>query len=196
MTTHTAMANTAEIDFSSEKSLWPVLDVGTKLLSHEKRKAVLEERLASDEDIQTRAHSERWGAEEDRSIVPGPDTFNDLQRITQRRLGYRSGRRIKKLSSYKAGWDSYDARAASPLSASLLAAFLFTYKVFPTKPSIFLTRNGYFELAWENRKGQRLSVVFEDASCRVSTEEWEGEFRVFGAYDVNKVAHSLNENPE
>ena len=184
------MTNTAVLDQPSEFALWPAYDCSQGDNSR-KHKHGLTSELTTVQYVRICSRDDSWDDIVFRTIIPQPNVLSELQRIVRRNLGYRSARRLKKLTSYEAGWDGCDSKTASPYSANLLAAFLTTYEKFPTNPSIFLTHNGYLELSWEDRKGQLVSVVFEDEACKVKTGNLDGEFSVDGPYDIQKVAQAL-----
>lgn len=110
-----------------------------------------------------------WSITPARMLVASNRAVENLRSIIRVRFGFLAARRFRKLASYQLGWDGDQARSLSPDSAALAAAFIRAFGSFPTKPSLFLTRNGGFALSWNKMTGDSIEVTFEDFQCRISS---------------------------
>lgn len=133
----------------------------------------------------------RWADEGSMPVVAGGQAFEELYSSVRRHLGFRAARRVKKLVSYKNGWGGPDSKAMSPMSASLLVAFLDAFHDFPVRPSLFLRRSGFLELSWEDSTGAPITVVLEDRVLAIDSAALDDEFPVQSPYDVKSIANAL-----
>lgn len=183
--------NTAALSVAGDRDLWSAATVSLEDKENRHR-AVSRKRPALVRDARIERADDNWIAAEPRSIVFRPSVFAELQGVARRCLGYRTAHRLKKFSSYESGWDGMDSKTVSPFSAGLLAGFLTAFQGFPSKPSVFLTRDGHFELSWEDAVGRPVSIVFQENACQVDMEGLRGEFPVFRPSHLQNIARSLN----
>jgi hypothetical protein len=90
-------------------------------------------------------------------------------------LGENAAARFAEFRHYRDGWDVGRGRRLSTGSVAALEMFLAVHPDFPTRPSLFLTRAGNLELAWENRSGRRVEVEFLPDRFQYFAESAAGE---------------------
>jgi len=84
--------------------------------------------------------------------------------------------RIREFWNYPSGWDAGRGSPLSPISVSLLEDFAAIYSEFQRTPSVFLTREGYLVLAWEDLKDARIEVEFAPSGVEVYFAATDEEF--------------------
>lgn len=139
------------------------------------------------------AIDESWGFKEIDAIIDRIGVIEDLKRIIRKRLGYRAVSRLKKLASYRADWGYKGSMAMSSHSAELLSGFLQEFGEFDTKPSLFLTDQGHLELAWEDKSGQAISIVFHEGGYHVERGTISVDFPITNPQHIQNIARSLSE---
>lgn len=76
-------------------------------------------------------------------------------------LGPNAVGRFESFLRYQDGWDFGEGRSMSRSSVAVMESFLNRFKGFSGKsPSLFLTRSGNPQLAWEDEEGNTLELEF------------------------------------
>lgn len=137
---------------------------------------------AMTEIIDARLHS---------SIKSTPLALSNLIDVVRKRIGFFPARRVAKLASYEDAWDGDSAKAPSLESASLMTGFISEIKSFPTTPSFFLSREGYFAISWENLKNERIDIEFEDYYCSFRIGRKSSRFAINSILDIQSLLSSI-----
>ena len=85
---------------------------------------------------------------------------DDLSEESRKALGAHAYSRLRRFLSYPSGWAGGEGQAPNTKSLSALDHFLRLSPKFATEPSVFLTRDGFFELMWETDTSKRIELVF------------------------------------
>jgi len=103
---------------------------------------------------------------------------DDLSPDSKRILGAHAYGRLLRFLTYPEGWAGGEGQRPLPLSLAALDRFLSLSPRFDTEPSVFLTREGFFELVWDTQNGKRIELVFGSAgvSYYFGNDESEGTF--------------------
>ena len=83
--------------------------------------------------------------------------------------------RINLFKEYKEGWDLGSGKHLSPASLAVFELFIRSFNSFQTEPSIFLTRAGYLQLAWEDSSGSEVEIDFlpDGLDCYIGSLDYE-----------------------
>ncbi len=84
---------------------------------------------------------------------------DELSAAARAILGTNGVERFEEFRSYPEGWDFGHGQPLSSASIASLDLFLVLFGDFPNRPSLFLTRSGNLELAWEDAHG-RIELEF------------------------------------
>jgi hypothetical protein len=76
-------------------------------------------------------------------------------------LGPNASARFDEFSRYRDGWDFGRGRRLTPGSATTLERFLVAHPFEIVRPSLFLTHEGFLELAWESDGARRIELEFQ-----------------------------------
>jgi len=95
--------------------------------------------------------------------------FIKLYRLVGDRFGYTSKQRVRHLTGYESEWDGNNAVAPLRSSAIEMKRFIQETESFATRPSFFLSIKGYFAMAWEDSKGNRIDKYFNKQQRRENT---------------------------
>lgn len=76
------------------------------------------------------------------------------------KLGENSLNRFLTFLKYKEGWDVRKGKPVNQISLMYLVRFLESLDSFCTTPSIFLTREGYLQLSWEDKDNFSIELEF------------------------------------
>lgn len=109
--------------------------------------------------------------------IPVPSTKEDL---ILEKLGPDGLKRWQYFSQHFSGsWGGAKQKPLSPLSQEMLQQAL-SHIQFPTsaRPSLFLTDEGFFELAWRNEAGLAIQIEFGSAEAEIFIEETGEEFTI------------------
>lgn len=107
----------------------------------------------------------------------GNDFIHDA--LIELLLGENNVQRLGEFRRYGAGWDSGVGHPLDKRSEDNLVSFLGgCTKPFPTVPSLFLTRAGNLQLAWEDEEGSEIELEFFPHHVEGFTEESNEEFSV------------------
>lgn len=128
-----------------------------------------------------------------KSTLFGSVAIYQLPRLIKRILGRKAYRRIKRFQKYKSGWADAESYPLSSQSQVLLYLFLLQKPQFPTNPSVFMTRDGFLELAWEDRSDCRIHAVFGNQFVELLDDAGEESklLPVVADSDVRRLAAHL-----
>lgn len=132
--------------------------------------------------------------DEQKLTLVGSHAVYQLPRLIKQVLGRKAYRRIKRFQKYEPGWADAESYPLSPQSQVLLYLFLLQKPQFPTNPSVFMTRDGFLELAWEDRSDCRIHAVFGNQFVELLDDAGE-EIKllpVVADSDVRRLASHLN----
>lgn len=90
-------------------------------------------------------------------------------------LGDNASTRFDEFVQYRDGWDFGHGRRLCGGSVAALELFLASYPSFPTRPSLFLTREGNLELAWDGYAGERVEIEFLPDRFQYLVENEDGD---------------------
>jgi hypothetical protein len=92
----------------------------------------------------------------------------DLPSLVYSVMGDNCFQRFADFSRWPAGWDSGTGESVAWGTYENLAAFLTTVRFRTGRPpSLFLTNNGEFEIAWDARDGSEMTVTISPGGAHV-----------------------------
>lgn len=103
-------------------------------------------------------------------------TIEILSDNARRVLGANGLRRLSEFSTYRAGWDAGQGQPLSIDSVSSLEYFLDQIpELSASEPSLFLTRNGNLQIAFEDHEGKTIEIDFLPARLEYYFEAGDEE---------------------
>lgn len=83
--------------------------------------------------------------------------------------------RINIFREYEEGWDLGRGKQLSPASLAVFELFVRSFNSFQTDPSVFLTHDGYLQLAWEDSNGSDVEIDFlpDGLDCYIDSLDYE-----------------------
>lgn len=126
----------------------------------------------------------------DRELLKG---ISSLSTEAQQSLSEYNVARLATFAEYPDGWAGGEGQALSPLSLAVLDSFLQHYSHFATEPSLFLTRHGTLELAWETQEGRAINLEFlpNEIEYFVATDGEEGVIQATRS-DISTLKEKLS----
>lgn len=148
-----------------------------------------------------------WTSNSSPSVAPRGQIFRDISRpkcniyqstdkLTRRAfevLGKNGIERYEDFKSYPDGWDNGVGARLSGRSTAVMETFFGVFSDFDTKPSLFLTRDGNLQLAWENSGGERIELEFypDHIEYYIQSREEEGEIEVSTLGSIERFVNRL-----
>lgn len=91
-------------------------------------------------------------------------------------IGGNGLRRFQEFGEYPSGWDGMHSRPLNPLSIASCNLFASSITNAPVEPSIFMTRRGNLQLAWETNGGKHVELEFSPSKIEYLVGDEEGAF--------------------
>jgi hypothetical protein len=110
-------------------------------------------------------------------VRPGVPSEAEREELLFSKLGPKGWVRLHHFRHYySAGWGDGSGKPLSPRALEMFYRFIET-AVFngETKPSIFLTDQGFIELCWEDRSGKAVQLEFRPAEIEFYIESQDSE---------------------
>lgn len=129
---------------------------------------------------------------------PKSNVYQSTDKLTRRAfdvLGQNGAARYEDFKSYPDGWDNGVGARLSSRSTAVMETFFGVFSDFDTRPSVFLTREGNLQLAWENSNGERIELEFypDHIEYYIESREEEGEVEVSTLGSIEQLVKRLKD---
>lgn len=131
-------------------------------------------------------------------IQSRPPVIGNIAKLSQKTvdvLGMNGLVRFNAFKNYEKGWDGKNALPVSNRSSAVMEYFVNRFLEFRQQPSLFLSKNGNFQLGWENSKGQKVELEFfpDKIEYYIEAIDAEGEIEILD-YSMDDLILKLREN--
>lgn len=117
-------------------------------------------------------------------------SFQEISKVTAKKLGCEGLDRLNKFREYQAGWDFGKGLPLSDESLTTMDYFLNQFSNFHANPSVFMNSTGNLLLGWEDKGGKRIELEFHADAIEYYIESLDEEERI--VLDRNLIASLIN----